>query len=214
MITSSPSFQFTGVATLYFAVNCNESITRRISSKVASSARWISDHQFDFLVWSDHKDRAHCEHVADLRMDHVVEFGDLVVRIGNHGEIERRALRFLDVLGPSFVGVGLVDAETDHFDTALFEVWLAAGHITQLGGANGREVLGMGEQNRPTITNPFVKTDGAFCRVCCENRVLCRQVVKPFSSLLLSFGNTTLLQLMTQQVKPRRDRSVLCCKNQ
>ena len=34
MITSSPSFQFTGVATLYFAVNCNESITRRISSKL------------------------------------------------------------------------------------------------------------------------------------------------------------------------------------
>ena len=34
MITSSPSFQLTGVATLYFAVNCNESITRRISSKL------------------------------------------------------------------------------------------------------------------------------------------------------------------------------------
>src|SRR5918999_395011 len=34
MITSSPSFQFTGVATLYFDVNCNESITRRSSSKL------------------------------------------------------------------------------------------------------------------------------------------------------------------------------------
>src|SRR5436305_2107596 len=34
MITSSPSFQFTGVATLYLAVNCSESITRRISSKL------------------------------------------------------------------------------------------------------------------------------------------------------------------------------------
>src|ERR1044071_8035731 len=33
MITSSPSFQFTGGATLCFEVNCNESITRRISSK-------------------------------------------------------------------------------------------------------------------------------------------------------------------------------------
>src|SRR5882762_48267 len=34
MITSSPSFQLTGVATLYLAVNCSESITRRISSKL------------------------------------------------------------------------------------------------------------------------------------------------------------------------------------
>ena len=34
MITSSPSFQLTGVATLYFDVNCNESITRKISSKL------------------------------------------------------------------------------------------------------------------------------------------------------------------------------------
>src|SRR5215210_1827137 len=34
MITSSPSFQLTGVATLYFEVNWSESITRKISSKL------------------------------------------------------------------------------------------------------------------------------------------------------------------------------------
>ena len=34
MITSSPCFQFTGVATLCFAVSCIESSTRRISSKL------------------------------------------------------------------------------------------------------------------------------------------------------------------------------------
>src|SRR5207302_449371 len=33
MITSSPCFQFTGVATRCFAVNCSESITRSTSSK-------------------------------------------------------------------------------------------------------------------------------------------------------------------------------------
>src|SRR5688572_10517002 len=33
MITSSPSFQFAGVATLWFAVSWMESTTRRISSK-------------------------------------------------------------------------------------------------------------------------------------------------------------------------------------
>ena len=34
MMTSSPRFQFTGVATLCLAVNYNESITRRTSSKL------------------------------------------------------------------------------------------------------------------------------------------------------------------------------------
>src|SRR6202050_5430991 len=34
MITSSPCFQFTGVATLCLAVSCIESMTRRISSKL------------------------------------------------------------------------------------------------------------------------------------------------------------------------------------
>ena len=34
MMTSSPFFQFTGVATLCFAVSCSESITRSTSSKL------------------------------------------------------------------------------------------------------------------------------------------------------------------------------------
>src|SRR5262249_55229370 len=34
MITSSPCFQFTGVATAYLAVSWRESMTRRISSKL------------------------------------------------------------------------------------------------------------------------------------------------------------------------------------
>src|SRR2546426_9286023 len=34
MITSSPCFQLTGVATLCFAVSCNESMTRSTSSKL------------------------------------------------------------------------------------------------------------------------------------------------------------------------------------
>src|SRR5258708_21843583 len=34
MMTSSPAFQFTGVATLCFAVSCMESSTRSISSKL------------------------------------------------------------------------------------------------------------------------------------------------------------------------------------
>ncbi len=34
IMTSSPSFQFTGVATLYWSVSCRLSITRRISWKL------------------------------------------------------------------------------------------------------------------------------------------------------------------------------------
>src|SRR5580692_3110467 len=59
MITSSPCFQFAGVATLCFAVSCIESSTLRISSKFATSRHRIGQHQLDLLVRAKDEDRAH-----------------------------------------------------------------------------------------------------------------------------------------------------------
>src|SRR5207302_5520864 len=47
---------------------------------------------------------------------------------------------------------------------ALVELRLEARHVTELGGAHRREVLGMGEQNRPFVSHPFVKVDRALGR--------------------------------------------------
>jgi hypothetical protein len=52
-----------------------------------------------FLSGPNHKNGAHGEHIADLGMDHVVEFRNLMIGICDYREIEFRALSFLDVLG-------------------------------------------------------------------------------------------------------------------
>ena len=42
------------------------------------------------------------------------------------------------------------------------------GHRAQLGGAHGREVLGMREEDAPRIAQPLVEADRAFGRLCGE----------------------------------------------
>ena len=58
MITSSPCFQFTGVATLCFAVNWSESTTRKTSSKLRPWS-WDNQNELDLLVGADDEDIAH-----------------------------------------------------------------------------------------------------------------------------------------------------------
>jgi hypothetical protein len=73
-----------------------------------------------------------------------------------------KALRLLDVIGPLGVVVDRVDREPDDLDAALVELRLDFRHIAELGGANGREILRMGEQDRPGVSDPIVEVDFAF----------------------------------------------------
>ena len=45
MITSSPGFQFTGVATLCLAVSCSESMHPQDLVEVAARGRRVGEHQ-------------------------------------------------------------------------------------------------------------------------------------------------------------------------
>ena len=48
-------------------------------------------------------------------------------------------------------GLDRIDTQADDLDAALVELRLDAGHVAELGRADGREVLRMGEQNGPAI---------------------------------------------------------------
>src|SRR5262249_3528325 len=88
---------------------------------------------------------------------------DLLFGIRDYGEVERRALRLLDVLGPFLVRVDRVDAQTEDLDASLLEFWFELGHIAQLRGANWSEVLRVREKDGPTVADPFVEAfDRAF----------------------------------------------------
>src|SRR5262245_6882527 len=58
-----------------------------------------------------------------------------------------------------------IDAQADDLDPALVELRLDPRHVAELGGADGREVLGMREQHGPRIADPLVKADAALGRV-------------------------------------------------
>jgi hypothetical protein len=109
MITSSPCFQFTGVATLCLAVSCIESSTRRISSKLRPGGHRVGQHQLDLLVRADDEDRAHrgvggggaaVGGAGLFGRQHVVELGHGQVGVADHRVLDRVALGFLDVGGP------------------------------------------------------------------------------------------------------------------
>jgi hypothetical protein len=69
------------------------------------------------------------------------------------------ALGLFDIRKPFLVAADRVHADPDHFAIALVEFRLEARHVSQLGGAHRREILGMGEQDCPAVPDPFVEVD-------------------------------------------------------
>jgi len=53
----------------------------------------------------------------------------------------------IDVLDPFLMLVKAIGRDSDDFDVALFEIFGATGNLTELGGADGGEISGMGEEN-------------------------------------------------------------------
>lgn len=95
-----------------------------------------------------------------LVVDHVVLVGDLALGVGDDGELEVGASDLVDVLDPAVVGLDAVGAQTDELDTAGSELGLELGEGAQLGGADGGEVIGVGEEDGPLVADELVEVDG------------------------------------------------------
>lgn len=70
------------------------------------------------------------------------------------------AADFLDVGGPLLVAADRIGAQTEQLCAALVELGLKAGHLSQLGGADRGEVLGVGEEDEPVVADVLMKVDG------------------------------------------------------
>lgn len=95
-----------------------------------------------------------------LVVDHVEGVGDLALGIGDNGELEVGAGNLIDVLDPAVVGLDVVGTETNELDTARGELGLELGEGAQLGGTDGGEVIGVGEEDGPLVTDELVEVDG------------------------------------------------------
>lgn len=93
---------------------------------------------------------------------HVVEQGNLALLVANDGESDVAASDLLDVVDPAIVGVDRVGRQTNQLDAALGELGLQLGKGAQLGGAHGREVLRVGEEDDPAVADKLVEVNGAL----------------------------------------------------
>lgn len=93
---------------------------------------------------------------------HVVEVGHLALLVADDGEVDLRPRHLLDVLDPALVAADRVGRETEELDAALGELGLEAGELAELGGADGRVVLGVGEEDEPVVANVLVEVNGAL----------------------------------------------------
>ena len=99
---------------------------------------------------------------AARKNSHVVEVGNLALLVGQDGELDERARHLVNVLDPALVAAQRVGRETNQLDAALVELGLEACHLAELGGAHGRVVLGVGEQDDPVVADELVEVDGAL----------------------------------------------------
>src|SRR3546814_7163949 len=66
------------------------------------------------------------------------------------------------------MGFDRIDGKTDRLHIALVPFRAQAGNFAQLRRADGREVLGMAEEQTPAISEPFVKANAALRAVLLE----------------------------------------------
>src|SRR5207237_60432 len=108
----------------------------------------------------------------------------LEVRITDDRVVRCDALRLLDVPGPALMVAGRIDGEPDDLRVAAVELGLDPGHVAQLGGADGGEVLRVREQHRPGIPDPVMEADPPLRRLRLEIR---RRVAQLETHLYLRF---------------------------
>ena len=136
---------------------------------VAASGGGVRQNETDGLLGVDDEDRADGERNAlgvdvggVLVVDHVVGKRNLALLVADDGELQLGAGDLIDVLDPALMAVDGVGRETNELCAALGELRLELGECTELGGADGGVVLGVGEENDPVVADELVEVDGAL----------------------------------------------------
>jgi hypothetical protein len=93
---------------------------------------------------------------------HVIEVRDLALLVANDREVQVAAGDLIDILDPSSMRLDGVGGQTDQLGVALGELGLQLGEGAQLGGADGRVVLRVGEEDNPVVANELMEVNGAL----------------------------------------------------
>ena len=125
--------------------------------EIAARGSRVGDGQFYFFIWPDDKQRAHREILRRIGVNHAVKIGYRAVGVGDDWEVDRRVLGFVDVFHPAFVFVERIHAHGEDFGVAAAKLLLELRRFAEFGGANGRVVGRMREQDAPAFTDEIIK---------------------------------------------------------
>lgn len=138
-------------------------------SSVATSRGRVRQDQTDGLLGVNDEDRADGERNAlgvdvggVLVVNHVVGKRNLALLVTNDGELQLRAGDLINVLDPALMAVDGVGRETNQLCAALGKLRLELSEGTELGGADGGVVLGVGEEDDPVVADELVEVNGAL----------------------------------------------------
>lgn len=130
---------------------------------VAAHVEWVVDDGADGSLGVNDKHRAHCRRGAFTGMEEAIGLSHFGVEVGNDGEVEEDIGFLFHVLHPGEVGVDGVDADADEFGVVGIEEWDVAREFDEFGGAHGREVSGVGEEDDPAVLVEFAEVELSFC---------------------------------------------------
>src|SRR5690606_9266639 len=117
--------------------------------EVAPGARWVGDGQAHLLVRIDDEQRTHGEGVVGVRVNQVVQLGDLAIGVRQDREVDTGVLRLVDVVDPLDVRIHRVHGQGDGLDIAFGKLVLQLGGEAEFRGAYRGEVGGVREQHTP-----------------------------------------------------------------
>jgi hypothetical protein len=147
--------------------------------EVAARRHGVDQDELHLLVRPDDEDvaqrrvlrgRALGRVALDVGREHPVELGHVEVGVRDQGVVRRGALGLLDVLRPLLGALERIDREADDLRAPLVELRLDAGHVAELGRADGGERARVREQHRPVVADPLVEPDATLGAVGLEVR--------------------------------------------
>ena len=116
-------------------------------------------------------------------VDHVVEVSNFARFVGNDRESQIAARNLVDILDPFLMRVQSIGTQSNKFDSTFLEFRLEFGKGAELersvqkqagksnlGSAHGSEVLGVGEQDNPSVSNEIMELDVSLSSIRLEIR--------------------------------------------
>lgn len=144
--------------------------------KVATGGSGVQDRELELLVRTDNEHcttcHGHARRVLLDRIQHTKLHREVTFRVSDDGirEVSTATTVCLEIWDPFLVGSCCIARQCNHFDIALGEFRMDRRQQAQLRGADWGEIIRMGAEHTPRISQPLIEFDWSLGTVLFEVR--------------------------------------------